>query len=281
MLLLEPVIPPVNPIAFGIDVVVSIIGALFGGLFGGGDIAAVQQQLVDLRNATAQVTDWLKRFAWTIATALGALLQAIKTLFEDLLDKIKSLLQQLWKILKWVITKGIPALLKAIRQLRSWLAMIYQKYIRPVLIYLQYVRRFLFILELLHVKIAAKLDQWLSQVQNVLLIPFFYLARSVNGLGNWINVIITAGGLIQRAVFINSHYAYQRDWIGMWWNGQMPGGVPGAPPPAPPAYTAPTSQEVAAGVGQAVTTGTGTYADYGQLTLQAFDAASAGAPLTT
>lgn len=275
-MVLGPVIPPVDPITFGIDIVVSIIGALFGGLFGGGDVAALQNGLNQLRTATAQITDWLKRFAWTIATALGALLQAIKTLFEDLLDKMKTLLQKIAKALEWVIKHGIPDLLKIIRQLRQWLAMVYQKYIRPVLIYLQYVRRVLFILELLHVKFAAKLDAWLGQIQNVLLTPFFYLARSVNGIATWVNLIVTAGGLIQRGVFINSHYAYQSDWIGMWWNGQMPGGVPGAALVPPAAYTPETSQDVAAGVGLAVASGAGEYADYGALTLQAFDDANAG-----
>lgn len=271
-------LPVINfdPITFGIDIVVSIIGGLFGGIFGGLDIAAVQQGLVDLRQATAEITDWLKRFAWTIATALGALLGALKQIFEDLLDKIKTLLQDLWKILKWIIQKAIPAILKAIQALRKWLAMIYQKYIRPLMIYLQYVRRFLFILELLHVKFAAKLDQWISTIQYSLLSPLFYLMRSVNGMGNWINVILTAGAIIQRPVFINTMYAYQADWINMFWQAQSYGGVPGgtiAPPPPAAGLTVP---EVAAGMQEYATTGGGEYADYVALAQNAFAEAAAG-----
>lgn len=278
-MLLAPIIPPTNPISFGADIILTILGALFGGLFGGGGGAATTQDLVNLRNATSVAIDRVNRFAWVIANALGALLTAVHDLFTDLLDKLKSLLQTVAKALMWVLRVGIPALLKIIRNLRKWLAMIYQRYIRPVLIYLQYVRRYLAILKLLHIHIADKLDAYLGKIQSTILAPFYYALRSINGIGTWVNLIVTAGGLIQRAVFINSHYAYQRDWIGMWWNGQMPGGAPGAALPPPPPYNAATTQQVAGDVGVWVDTGAGEYGNYAQLTLQAADDADAGLPL--
>jgi hypothetical protein len=278
-MLIAPIIPPVDPISFGADIIITILGALFGGLFGGGGGGASVQDLNNLRNATASAIDVLKRFTWTLAAAVGALLLALRDIFIDLLDKIKSLLQTIAKALAWVLKTGIPALLKIIRQLRQWLAMIYQKYIRPLLLWIQLARRYLAILRLLHIHIADRLDKVLGQIQGVILAPYLYVLRSINGVGTWINLIVTIGGLIQRPVMFNSLYAYQRDWINMWWTGQSPTGGNGVVPPAPAPYVPETAQDVTAGVAQWVDTGTGEYADYAALTLAAFDDASLGLPL--
>ena len=262
-------------VSFGVSIVTSLLGALFSGIFGGASVGALQNAVLQLRDQLSEVADTLKRFAWQALVAIGKLLGMIRDLLANFLTLLWNFLKKLaatvWKLLQ----EALPKIIKALQNIRKFLLDLYAHYIRPILMYLQYIRRFLAILALFHVKFAAQLDAWLVNLQGRILAPFLYVMQTLNGFGNWINLILTAGLLIQRPVFLNSMYAYQRDWITMWWTGQA--GAPG-PTVAPPTATPgpPSQAQVTADLNAYTAADAGPYADVAAQAQQSAQAALAG-----
>lgn len=208
-------------VTFGISLAVeAIVGVLFGGLFGGGDIKQVQQDLQNLRTALAQTADELERFSWSIADGLGRTWQAVADIWDNFLDGLWSALKGLWNALWVVVSSVLPKIIQILKDLRNFLDSIYLKYILPIMRYLLLIRQVLALLRALGVPIASKLDRILGQIQGALFSPFLYLLRSLNGYGGWFNFILTSNLVLQRPLFLNTMYAYQADWINMFYTAQ-------------------------------------------------------------
>jgi len=191
-----------NPIAFGIELVTAIFSLLFGNLFGSGFDA--QKAVSQLRDSVVQLGDATYRFTWSVAVGLGAMLNAIHELFVNFLDKVWNAIKSILKALGHVFQELLPKILDFIRRLRKLLNQIYAKWIRPLMQYLSVIRRLLAILRLFHVKWAAKLDGYLVLIQSRIIGPFLWVMRQINGVANWVNLIITTRATIQRAVMIRS-----------------------------------------------------------------------------
>ena len=246
-----------NPIVFGIEVVVSIISQIFGGLFGGSDVGALSQAVQNLAAQVSKALDVLKRFAWTIVVALGKLLVAFHDAWVSFITKLWEILKNVLAGLKWLYTTLLPQLAKALRDLRKWLDDIYKKYIRPVLNYLQLVRRYLAILRALHVPFADKLDKILTRIEARIIGPYLYVLRAINGMGSWVNLVVTRNGVIQRSTFVNTMYAYQRDWVNMFWAGQEPPAIPTGLQPAVLAASLPDMPQLIDELSEYAYTGSG------------------------
>lgn len=226
------------PVSFGVSIVITLLGALFGGIFGGPSSKEINDALNQLRDQLSQAIDVVTRFSWTIAYALGSFFQLLQQIWigfiEDVwswLKRIAGILKKLMddvlriliKALKALWNDVLPKLLKIIRQLRQWLQLVYTKYIRPALVYLQYVRKILAILTAFHVKFAAKLDAWLLKWQTTILGPYLYALHVLNMMGSWVNLVVSVKGILQRALFINTMYGFQSDWMNLFWWGQSSG----------------------------------------------------------
>jgi len=269
-------IPVIGPIIIGVIGIVDIFGALFGITFGQSEVSKLAEAVQELQTAVAAAIQQTTALLWTIAYAFGKLLQWVHDAFVGFLTTLWNLLKKLAGWMQELFTNIVPKLLNVIQRLRQFLNQIYLKYIRPVLVWIQYLRKWLAILRIFHIGWATKLDQWLVKLQGRIIGPYLYVLRTINGIGTWVNVIITARGVIQRAVFINTMYAYQADWINMWWTGQTLTGA-GTPPAAPvSSEQGPPLSQVSADFSQWVTTGTGNYADAAARSNAAFDAAMSG-----
>lgn len=212
---------PEAGVTFGISIVVgAILGALFGGLFGGNDTQALQNAVQALRQALAQTADELERFSWTIATGLGKTWQAIADIWDNFLDGLWSYLKQLGNSLWIVVSSVLPKLIQVVKDLRTFLDKIYTKYILPAMRYLLLIRQVLGILRAIGVPLGAKLDRILGQLQAAVFLPMQYVLRSLNGYGGWFNYVLTSNLILQRPLFINTMYAYQADWIKMFYTAQ-------------------------------------------------------------
>jgi hypothetical protein len=209
-----------NPIVFGIISVVSIVGSLFGSLFGGPDVSKLAQAVNDLRNALASATDQLYRFSWSVAFGLGKFLGAFHDIWDTFIDGVWSILKNIVKAVWHVMTEALPKVAEAVAKTRKLIDQIYEKYARPVLNYIQQVRKYLAILRALHVPFAGKLDQILAGIEGKIAAPFLYVLRQVNGIGNWVNVIITARATLQRALMINSLFENAGALVNIFWSKQ-------------------------------------------------------------
>lgn len=254
-------IPGIGPIVIGVIQVVGFIASIFGFGFGGGDVSALATAVQNLQKTVATAVQSLTRFAWSIAYGLGLLLQWVHDFFVGLLGTIWSLIKKLGGLIRNLYDNVLPTLLRIIKRARDFLNQVYLKYVRPLLQWIQLARKFLAILRIFHIAWAAKLDGYLVKLQGYILTPFLYVLRQVNGLGSWINAIITAAGLIQRAVFINTMFAYQRDWVSIFWYGQANAPSTALPATPPPQYPPPPAGEVTGELKQYFATGTGPIAD--------------------
>lgn len=242
---------------FGVSIIASILGALFGGIFGGSDVGAINTALQNLRAAVAQAIDEVERFAWASAVALGKLMSMIHDLLVNFLDDLWQLLKKLATTILKLLKEVLPAIVKAIQLARAALANIYQNYIRPILVYLQYIRRYLGILRLFHIKWATQLDNFLVNLQGRIIAPFLWVLGTINGIANWVNLILTANLILQRPLFINTMYAYQNDWITMWWTGQATAAAAGGVPPTPAGTGPPSTAQAEQLLAEYVQTDTG------------------------
>lgn len=268
-------IPVIGPIILGVIGVIDIFTSIFGISFGTSEVTQLAAAVQTLQGAVAAAIQQTTALLWTIAYAFGKLLQWVHDAFVGFLTTLWQLLKKIAGWMKELFTNVLPKLLNVINRLRQFLNQIYLKYIRPILVWLQYFRRFLAILSLFHITWATKLDQWLVKLQGKIIAPYLYVLRTLNGIGTWVNLVVTAQGVIQRAVFVNTMYAYQADWINLWWTAQS--ATVASFPLAPPGSSdqgAPLSQ-VSAEFSLWVQTGTGEFAQPAADSNAAFDAAIA------
>lgn len=263
-----------------IPVIGAIVGTLFSLLsfFGGGsDTKQLAQAINKLASDTATALDGLKRFSWAIGRlAIGGLIliwRLMSDVMGELVKAFKSLLDALKKIYEDVIK---PAL-KALRAIRKILDDVYRKWLRPIINVLQQVRRILAIFRAFGFKWAGALDARLAKIEGKIIGPYIWLVRQLNGYSQWINVILTAGGVFQRPIFRNSAYANAGYLSNLWWVSQTAGGLAGSriPDAAPAAVV--SLPVVQAQMQQYARTGTGPLADAAAQAQAAFQSASLAA----
>jgi len=203
-----------------------ILGAIFGSLFGGTDLSGLQKALDQQAKEIAQLGDTITRFAWKIANALGALFTALHDIWVGFVDALWSAVKSIWKALWCVVSTVIPKIIQILKNMRRYLDWIYDHILRPIMNYLQKVRRILQILKALHVPFADKLDRIITQIQGRIFGPFLMVLRWFNIYGSWVNTILAYDLTIQKPIFVRTMTKYQGEWINIWWNAQQgPGGA--------------------------------------------------------
>lgn len=215
--LVPPPLPPVDPATTFVDVVVVLLGSLFGSGIFSGTSSATASALTTLRDNLTSAIDAVKRFAWAIGRGLGFIFTAIGQMLASLLPDILNALRKLARILKDVYSKIIVPALNALQKIRGMLNDLYNNWIRPLIIMLQRVRQFLAILKALHISWAGKLDARLAQIESYITAPFLWLVQQLNGIGGWLNIILTTRATIQRVIFRRSLLENMGSLTGLWW----------------------------------------------------------------
>jgi hypothetical protein len=186
-------------------------------------VATIQAALTSIANA-------LKSLYSTLARLAGLILKALQSIWNGVIKALASLVRNVVTLLKDLWNKVLVPLMQALQKLRQWLLEMYQRYIRPILIVIQHLRQVLALLRLLHIKWAIKLDQVLSDIQSRITAPLLFLLQYTNALANWINLIITAGYLFQRPIWLASMGAYKGASTAMVLNSMTtPFNAPGSP----------------------------------------------------
>jgi hypothetical protein len=76
-----------------------------------------------------------------------------------------------------------------------WLDQVFNHVLKPILDFIQGLRRILLIFRLLHIGWASKLDEWLAGLESELVTKFMQARSDIQVLANWINWILGPGGL--------------------------------------------------------------------------------------
>jgi hypothetical protein len=223
-------------------------------------VAGIQNALTGIANAVKAAYNILSRLAGFILNLLQQLVNAVVQGIVKVLLDIRNLLGDLYKNVLVPIVNGML-------DIRKVLLDVYQRFLRPMLIVLQDLRKFLAILAAFHVSFAQKLDAKLADLEARITRPLFYLLSFVNGVANWINLIITAGYLLQKSLFLNSLNAYIGEAINLQINAMNPAPGAAAITAAQQANAVPTAAQAVTYFSEFVTTGSGplptTIAQYG------------------
>lgn len=225
-----------------------VVGAVDAALVAA--IAGIQSALTAIANALAAAFHTLARLA-------GLILKFLATLLKDIVKVAVKAIQEIGRRLAQLYEKVFKPILQALAKIRQRLMDIYNRFIRPALIILQRIRTILGILKIFHIKWAAKLDVALADIQSRIIAPFLKVLGMVNQLGNWMNLILTVGYLIQKPLWINSFGAYKGSSIALQVNAMNP-------PPDPHALDSfrqgpqvPTEQQSVSNLHQFLSTGQG------------------------
>jgi hypothetical protein len=161
--------------------------------------------------------------------AIGAIVTFIGALWKWLRDSIlKKLIDTIRKIHDYLKNLFKP-ITDMINRYRLLLRQLFQQYVKPILDFLQRVRKVLLIFRLLGFKWAKQLDARIVKFENEISAAFLGTWRNLNILSDWINFIVDPLGLIQPGVWLGSI----RQSIGA-----IIASVQHAQLSAPPAYTA-------------------------------------------
>lgn len=174
-------------------------------------ISAIQDAITALGKAISASFAMLAKLG-------GFILKALKAMLRDLEKAILQVLQDIRNLIKKITHDVLPALAKGIIAARDRLIKIYQQLIRPLLIWMQDVRRVLNILAIFHVPFAQKLDAKLADLERRLTAPLLLLLRYTNAVANWMNLISTANYLLQKPMFLWSLNAYKGESINLLTN---------------------------------------------------------------
>lgn len=182
---------------------------------------AVKYAIVGLRwavnNLTRLIVSGLKKSAVFLARNVQTLGRFLRNGFVALVRNVQR--AALW--LKGTLTHIFRPVLQFLDRVKGYIRRIYDRFIKPVLDVIEIMRRVFRLLGYLGIDWARALDRKLGQLENLITLPFEWVVGKINELIGVINRIVTADGLLQRLVLINSLLRDYPMTTNMWWNGQI------------------------------------------------------------
>lgn len=219
-----------------------------------GAINGIQKAITALGNSLLS--------AWQILSRLGGLLlNFLRTLWTAVVKLIVTALQQLQTLIKDLYDRVLKPALQALHSIRQKIIDIYTRVVRPLIIVIQDVRQVLAVLKLFHIGFADKLDKTLADLEQRISAPLLLLLRYTNQVANWINLISTAGYLLQKPIFMGSLNAYKGSTFNLLANSVNKTPSPAAAAALQTAGTIPPAQQTASDFAQYAASGSGAMAD--------------------
>lgn len=218
----------------------------------GAVVSGVQSAINAIGNALVSVFQTLSRL-------MGLILKFLQGLLLDVIHGLVAAVNAIGQALKDVFTNVLMPALQALQKLRNYLVGIYQRFLRPLLLWLQDVRKVLAILRLFHIGFATKLDNALADIQAKITAPLYYLLGWTNTIANYINLILDARLLLQRPLFLASLQANVGSSLNLQINAMNPTPDPAALAAAQAAATVATPAQSAADFDSLLDSDTGSY----------------------
>lgn len=215
-------------------------------------MSGIQKALNAIGNALQQVFGELARLA-------GLILKFLQGLLLDIVHLLVTAVGKIAAMLKDVLQNGIVPILNALQKARNYLIHLYERFFRPLLVFVQDVRQVLAILKAFHIRFATKLDGILADIQSKISTPLLYLLKYTNQLANYLNLILTFNYLIQKPLFLNSLNAYMGSALALQINAMNPAPDPADLKALQSAAAIPTPKQASAALDQYLADRTGAY----------------------
>jgi len=205
--------PPPGPSGIGTAVGGVLKG--LGGLIGGGQ-ANAPGIFSALPASVVNIAQGLLRFIWRALQALGKVFSVLTNVWVRVLRPMLGRLVWVFRRLRRLIEHDIPWVIRYIDRIRRRVLEIYERYTRPMLVWIQRMRRMLLFLRLFGIKWAEKLDARLVQMQAKILYPIRVALEHIRMIEQWLNVIVSAEQLIQETIWGRSVFHYQDPLMRSW-----------------------------------------------------------------
>jgi len=209
-------------------------GGILGGL--GGIVAGIANAIGSFFGITAKdllkFLNWVKEHVidlatktfqglWKLARGVGRLVRTLATLVRDgvraFVTRVWTQLQRLQQFLK----DKFGPVLQFIRRIKDEINAFYNKYIRPIIDTIEFIRRLNSLLQVFHIDLLKKLDSVLQKVEQRIEEPFLWVQQKISWLENWIDRIVTVDGLFKKAALLSSMVKYSPSWVSGFWNSQI------------------------------------------------------------
>jgi len=144
----------------------------------------------DISGVWDTLTSFISWVWGALTSILGFLSNLWAWLRDHILLKIITFLTSLFERLR----QFFKPLIDAIHRQQQQMMLIWNIYIKPIMNFIQALRRFLLIFRLLGFKWAKQLDAYLVSLENKINLAFLGTLRNLNILADWINFILNPFG---------------------------------------------------------------------------------------
>jgi hypothetical protein len=200
--------------------VVSAIGSLIGS-FIGITAARLLEFLKLLKDYVLKLSHELLIGVFRTARAIARLLRTVATLAAHGVKAFATwAYREIVKLHDFLAAKFGPVL-KWLKELKQHIRDIYDRFVRPIIDVIQFIRQLNALLELFHISLLKKLDATLAQIEQRIEAPFLWVTQKITWLENWIDRIVTLDGIFQRVTLLKSMAKYVAPWSHGFWNSQI------------------------------------------------------------
>jgi hypothetical protein len=152
---------------------------------------------------TTSLVTGVKNLGIALGRAIAGVLSGLAVLWGVLKPVLQALSRIMAKFKRWLDKILRPILDAQRRQIKAILDL-YNRFIRPWIIFIEQIRRVIHILQIFHIHVLDGLDRQLAKIEGKILRPIFAALYRANTLSNWISFILNARLLIFRGLFLGS-----------------------------------------------------------------------------
>ena len=219
---------------------IQFIGQVLG-IIGGAVAASLEAVVGYLVAAVAWLSTTIAAVIVSVGSIFAKAWDALKILWSDVLKPALVWIDKtITRVQAWLKDTFGPVF-KWLRRVRDELQHVYDKFVRPVVDTIEFIRQLNRVLLTFHITVLQTLDAELSRLEHWIEEPILWLNARLNQVINAVNFIVTADGFFQRYALVRSLGRYAPAWINIAWNHQVPSDVQsqvdgrrGEPPPPPP-----------------------------------------------
>jgi len=201
-----------------------------GGLLGalGGIVAGIGNAISSFFGITAKdlikFLNYLKEHLLTLTKemfkgvyrAAKAIAKSVRTLAKLAGRGLKNFAQWAYREVKKLhdyLEKKFKPVLAWLAKLKKHIRELYDKWVKPVVDTIEFIRKLNSILELFHISLLKKLDATLATIERRIEDPFVKLNQWITWAENQIDRIIGLDGIFQRVTLIKSMSRYAPAWL--------------------------------------------------------------------
>jgi hypothetical protein len=177
--------------------------------------AAAGAAAAAIASGLAAVVSWLVGAVGWLAGQVAHILISTGAIFAKVWEGLKGLYTRVLRPLAlWVddhirrfkgwLDRTFKPVFEFLKNVRDHIDAFYKRFVRPILDTIEFIRALNRVLLVFHIDFLKKLDATLQKIEQRLEDPFLWIYAKLTWLQNMVDSIVTAGGLFQRYILIQS-----------------------------------------------------------------------------